>query len=61
MKDFKYLKLILSKINLENLRIAKVLTTDKLIIDSFELESLINHNKFNLPAEDIDVIGVELD
>lgn len=61
MKRFKYLKSILSTLSDENKKIAELLVADKLIIDSFELESLINPDKFDFASKKIDTIGVELD
>lgn len=61
MKNFRYLNEILPTLDEDLQKAAQMLTAGKLTVDLFELESMVNPDKFEFPEEEVETVGVEVD
>lgn len=60
MKELKYLKIVMPLLDKDMQKFAQHLAAGKITIDLYELESMVNPDKFEFPEENIGAVGVDL-
>jgi hypothetical protein len=60
VKELKYLKIVIPHLDKDMRKLAQFLAAGKITIDLYELESMINPEKFEFPEEEVEMVGVDL-